>query len=51
MQIVESEYKGHPMLVFNDDFNKFCFSIGLWKAKIIVDNIEIVKRFIGDVDE
>lgn len=50
IEVVESEFKGHPILVFKNDTG-FWFSIGLAKANAIVENIKIIKKFIGEVDE
>lgn len=45
LEIVESEYKGHPILVFKNEMGLW-FSIGLAKANAIVENIDRIKEFI-----
>lgn len=47
MPATESEFKGNPMLVLSqgpDD--KFPFQFGLKKAKLILENIEDIKKFV-----
>ncbi len=47
MPATESEFKGNPMLVLTqgpDD--KFPFQFGLKKAKLILENIEEIKKFV-----
>lgn len=48
MSIVsESEYKGNPMLVIkNSEEDKFPFQFGIKKAKLILENIEDIKKFV-----
>ncbi len=48
MSIVsESEYKGNPMLVIkNSEEDKFPFQFGVKKAKLILENIENIKKFV-----
>ena len=48
--IVErGEFKGKPILVIKrDEADKYPFSFGISKAKIILDNIEEIKRFVQD---
>ncbi len=50
MTIVErSEYKGKPMLVLKrDEEDKYPFSFGMSKAKLIVENIEEIKKFVSE---
>lgn len=48
--IERSEYKGKPLLVIKRDENdKFPFSFGLSKAKLILENIEEIKKFVEEV--
>jgi len=50
MTIVErSEFKGKPTLVLkrNED-DKYPFSFGMMKAKLIVENIEEIKKFVQE---
>ncbi|MHB8483739.1 MAG: hypothetical protein ACYDBV_13580 [Nitrospiria bacterium] len=47
MPATESEFKGNPMLVLSqgpDD--KFPFQFGLKKAKLILENLEEIKKFV-----
>jgi hypothetical protein len=48
MAATESEFKGNPMLVLSqgpDD--RFPFSFGLKKAKLILEHIEEIKSFVA----
>lgn len=50
--VAESEYKGRPMLVLKrDEDDKFPFSFGLKKAKLVVENIEEIKKFVEKHDK
>jgi len=53
MSIVsESEFKGNPMLVIkNSEEDKFPFQFGLKKAKLILENIESIKKFVEKYDK
>lgn len=53
MSIVsESEFKGNPMIVIkNDEEDKFPFQFGLKKAKLILENIEDIKKFVEKNDK
>ena len=53
MSIVsESEFKGNPMIVIkNDEEDKFPFQFGLKKAKLILENIEEIKKFVEKNDK
>lgn len=53
MSIVsESEFKGNPMLVIkNSEDDKFPFSFGLKKAKLILEQIEEIKKFVEKHDK
>ena len=48
--IVErGEYKGKPLLVIKrDEEDKYPFSFGLGKARMILENIEEIKKFVAD---
>jgi hypothetical protein len=48
MSIVsESEFKGNPMLVIkNSEEDKFPFQFGVKKAKLILENIENIRKFV-----
>jgi hypothetical protein len=47
--IEKSEYKGKPILILkrNED-DKYPFSFGLGKAKLIIENIEEIKKFVEE---
>ena len=53
MSIVsESEFKGNPMIVLkNDEEDKFPFQFGVKKAKLVVENIEEIKKFVEKHDK
>jgi hypothetical protein len=53
MSIVsESEYKGNPMIVIkNSEDDKFPFQFGLKKAKLVLENIEEIKKFVEKYDK
>ena len=48
--IVErGEFKGKPVLILKrDEEDKYPFSFGLMKAKLIVENIEAIKKFVEE---
>ncbi len=50
MAIIErSEFKGKPTLVIRrNEEDKYPFSFGLSKAKLILENIEEIKKFVAD---
>jgi len=52
MIVERSEYKGNPMLVLkrNED-DKFPFSFGLNKAKMILESIDDIKKFVEENDK
>lgn len=52
MSIVsESEFKGNPMIVIkNDEEDKYPFQFGVKKAKLVLENIESIKKFIEKYD-
>jgi hypothetical protein len=47
--IERGEYKGKPLLIIkrNED-DKYPFSFGLGKARLILDNIEEIKKFVEE---
>ena len=46
-----SEFKGKPMLILKrDESDKFPFSFGLSKAKLILESIEEIKKFVAEAD-
>ncbi len=45
--IEKSEYKGKPVLILKRDENdKYPFSFGLTKARLILENIEEIRKFV-----
>ncbi|NLO91708.1 MAG: hypothetical protein GX410_06930 [Elusimicrobia bacterium] len=49
MIVERTEYKGNPLLVLKRDENdKYPFSFGLTKAKMILENIEEIKKFVAE---
>lgn len=47
--VERSEYKGKPVLIIRrSEDDKYPFSFGLTKAKMILENIEEIKRFVED---
>jgi hypothetical protein len=47
--VEHSEFKGKPILILKRDENeKFPFSFGLSKAKLILENIDEIKKFVEE---
>jgi hypothetical protein len=47
--VEKTEYMGKPIIVLKRDENdKFPFSFGLSKAKLILENIEDIKKFVEE---
>ena len=47
-----SEYKGRPTLVLKrSEDEKFPFSFGLLKAKMILENLDEIKKFVAENDK
>lgn len=53
MSIVsESEYKGNPMIVIkNDEEDPYPFQFGVKKAKMVLENLEEIKKFVEKHDK
>jgi len=52
MVVERSEYQGKPMIVLKRNENdRYPFMFGLSKAKLVVENIEEVKKFIAENDQ
>ncbi len=52
MIVEKSEFKGNPVLVIKRDENdKFPFSFGLTKAKMILETLEEIKKFVAENDK
>lgn len=49
--VEKSEYKGKPVLVIKRDENdKYPFAFGLGKARLILENLEEIKKFVAEND-
>jgi hypothetical protein len=47
-----SEFKGKPMLILKrSEDEKFPFSFGVTKAKMILEHIEEIKKFVAENDK
>jgi hypothetical protein len=47
--IEKGEYKGKPLIIIKrSEDDKYPFSFGLSKAKLILDNIEEIKKFVEE---
>jgi len=47
--IERSEYKGKPLIVIKrTEEDKYPFSFGVSKAKLILENIEEIKKFVEE---
>jgi len=47
--IERSEFKGKPVLIIKRDENdKYPFAFGLTKAKMILENLEEIKKFVAE---
>lgn len=47
--IERSEYKGKPVLIIRrSEDDKYPFAFGLSKARLILENLEEIKRFVED---
>lgn len=47
-----SEYKGKPMLILKrSEDEKFPFSFGMTKAKMILESIDEIKKFVAENDK
>ena len=50
--IERSEYKGKPLIVIKrSEDDKYPFSFGVSKAKLILENIEEIKKFVEENSE
>lgn len=50
--VERSEFKGKPVLIIRRDENdKYPFTFGMMKAKMILENLEEIKRFVEDNDK
>ncbi len=47
--VERSEYKGKPILVIKrEEDDQYPFSFGLTKAKLILENIDEIKKFVEE---
>jgi hypothetical protein len=52
MMVERSEFKGKPIIILKrDEEEKFPFSFGLNKAKLIVENFEEIKKFVEEYNK
>lgn len=50
--VERSEFKGKPVLIIRrTEDDKYPFSFGMSKAKLILENLEEIKRFVEDNDK
>ena len=49
--VERGEYKGNPLIIIKrNQEDKFPFSFGLTKARLILENIEAIKKFVEEND-
>jgi len=49
--VEESEYKGNPVLVLKyTEEDRFPFSFGVKKAKLMLEHLEDIKKFVAKHD-
>jgi hypothetical protein len=47
--VARGEYKGKPILILKrSEDDKYPFSFGLSKARLILDNLEEIKKFVEE---
>jgi hypothetical protein len=47
--VEKGEFKGKPILILKRDENdKYPFSFGMSKARLIVDHVEEIKKFVEE---
>ena len=50
--IEKNEFKGKPIIVLKrNEEDKFPFSFGLSKAKLILENIDEIRKFVEENDK
>ena len=50
--IEKTEFKGKPVLILKRNADdKFPFSFGLGKARLVIDNFEEIKKFVAENEE
>jgi len=51
MKFERTEYKGQPVLILKrNDNDKYPFSFGLSKARLIIEGFEEIKKFVAEND-
>ena len=51
MPVERTEYKGQPVIILKrNDNDKYPFSFGLSKARLIIEYFEEIKKFVGETD-
>ncbi|MBN1996768.1 hypothetical protein JW935_04390 [candidate division KSB1 bacterium] len=45
-----SEYKGRPVITLNPG-DRYPFTFGVSKAKLLLENLEHIKKFVEDYDK
>lgn len=49
--VEEAEYKGNPMIVLkNMPDDRFPFQFGIKKAKLVLEHVEDIKKFVEKYD-
>lgn len=50
--VERGEYKGNPLIIIKrSEDDKYPFSFGVSKAKLILENIEEIKKFVEENSE
>jgi len=50
--VEESEFKGNPMIVLkNSEEDKYPFQFGVKKAKLVLEHVEDIKKFVEKHDK
>ncbi|MFA6434470.1 MAG: hypothetical protein WCW52_07230 [Elusimicrobiales bacterium] len=51
MAVERTEYKGQPVIILKrNDNDKYPFSFGLSKARLIIEYFEEIKKFVAEHD-
>jgi hypothetical protein len=46
-EVSEGEYKGNPMIIIKANAeDKFPFQFGVKKARLVIENIDAIKKFV-----
>lgn len=52
MPVERSEYQGKPILILRrSEEDKYPFSFGVSKAKLMLENIDEIKKFVAENDK